>query len=49
MKGVFISRLSIVGANAVVTKDIKEENVVVAGVMAKIISKEGFKERKRAI
>ena len=49
MKGVSISSHVIVGANAVVTKNVDEINVVVAGVPAKIISKEGFKNRGRAI
>jgi len=33
-----------IGANAVVNKDVLEENVAVAGVPAKVISKNGTKE-----
>lgn len=46
MIGVKIADHCIVGANAVVTKDIAEENVVVGGIPAKIISSNGFKDRK---
>ncbi len=46
MRNVHIADDVIIGANAVVTKDIIEPNVVVAGVPAKIISRNGFKDRK---
>ena len=49
MKNVTIADDVIIGANAVVTKDILEPNVVVAGVPAKIISRDGFKNRQREI
>lgn len=45
MIGVHIADYTIVGANAVVTKTFDEENVVLAGVPAKIISRNGFKNR----
>lgn len=44
--GVHIGNHTIVGANAVVTKSFDEENVVLAGVPARIISHKGFKDRK---
>lgn len=37
----------IIGANAVVTKDIAESNTVYAGIPAKKISDNGFKDRKQ--
>lgn len=43
--GIQISDDSIIGANAVVTKDIDEPNIVVAGVPAKKISNKGHKDR----
>ena len=47
MLDVHIADDVIVGAKAVVTKSIDKPNVVVAGVSAKIISGNGFKNRKR--
>ena len=44
--GVHLGNHTIVGANAVVTKSFDEENVVLAGVPARIISHKGFKDRK---
>ena len=49
MKNVHIADGVIVGANAVVTKNIMEKNVVVAGVPAKIISNNGFENRATPI
>lgn len=46
MIGVHIEDDVIVGANAVVTKDIDEPNIVVAGLPAKKISGKGFRDRK---
>ncbi len=46
MIGVKIPDHCIIGANAVVTKSVEEENVVVGGIPAKIISHNGFKDRK---
>lgn len=45
MSNVHIADDVIIGANSVVTKDILEPNVVVAGVPARIISHNGFKNR----
>ena len=45
MIGVHIADYTIVGANAVVTKSFDEENVVLAGIPAKIISNKGYKNR----
>lgn len=42
MIGVHIKTGTIVGANAVVTKDFDEENIVVAGIPAKKISNKGM-------
>jgi serine O-acetyltransferase len=47
MAGVKIADYVIVGANAVVTRSIDRQNVVVAGVPAKIISDKGFKNRTK--
>ena len=49
MKDITIADDVIVGANAVVTKDILESNVVVAGIPAKIISRDGFRNRSKKI
>ena len=49
MKNVHISSHSIIGANAVLTKNMEEEDSVMAGVPAKLISKEGFGHRCRPI
>ena len=46
MIGVRIADYVIIGANAVLTKSVDKENVVVAGIPAKIISQNGFKDRK---
>jgi serine O-acetyltransferase len=47
MIGVHIADDVIVGANAVVTKDITEPNIVVAGLPARKISCNGFHDRKK--
>lgn len=49
MKNISISSYTIIGTNAVVTKNIEKENVVVAGVPAHIISDKGTKERTKPI
>lgn len=45
--GVYVAKNVAIGALAVVTKDIKEENVAVAGIPAKPISKNGAVEWKK--
>lgn len=45
MKNVVLSDYCIVGANAVVTKSVNEENVVLGGIPARIISRNGMKNR----
>lgn len=45
--GVYVAKNVAVGALAVVTKDVKEENVAVAGIPAKPISKNGAVEWKK--
>ena len=42
--GVFVANYTAIGANAVVNKDVREENIAVAGVPAKKISNNGSKE-----
>ena len=49
MKNVYIADGVIIGANAVVTKSVLEPDVVVAGIPAKIISKNGFLSRTTPI
>lgn len=49
MKDVHISSHCIIGANAVLTKNIDEEDSFMAGVPAKLLSKEGFGHRNRPI
>ena len=49
MRNVKISSFSIIGANAVVTKDVLKENSVVVGVPAKVISYNGMKNRDRPV
>ena len=46
MLNVHIADDVIVGANAVVTKNVERPNVVVAGVPARIISENGFRQRR---
>ena len=45
--GVYVAKNVAIGALAVVTKDIKEEKVAVAGIPAKPISKNGAVEWKK--
>lgn len=45
LKDVRIPNYCIVAANAVLNEDIEEENVVVGGIPAKIISRNGMKDR----
>lgn len=45
LSDVFIASDVIIGANAVVTKSIQEQNIVVAGIPAKKLSDRGFKNR----
>lgn len=47
MRDVHIASDVIIGANAVVTHNINEDNVVLAGVPASIISRKGYQDRKR--
>lgn len=49
MKDVYIADDVIVGANAVVTKSIINENVTVVGIPAEVNSHNGFKERDKPI
>ncbi len=49
MRNVRISSFAIIGANAVVTKSILEDNSVVVGVPATVISYNGMKNRKRPV
>lgn len=49
MKNVHIADDVIIGANAVVTKDILEPDVVVGGIPAKIISHNGYASRTERI
>ena len=49
MKNVKISNDVIIGANAVVTKDIREENIVVGGIPAVKISNKGMATRHEEI
>lgn len=47
MSNVVVGDDVIIGANAVVTKSVDESNVVLAGVPAKIISYNGYKDRNK--
>ena len=49
MKNVEIADDVIIGANAVVTKSVFEQNIVVAGIPAKKINNNGYRDRKNAI
>ena len=49
MKNVEIADDVIIGANAVETKSVFEQNIVVAGIPAKKINNNGYRDRKNAI
>lgn len=47
LKGTYISKNSIVGAGSVVSKEFEKQNVIIAGVPAKVIKEEINWDRKR--